>query len=243
MKVLRTLLLIVLTLKLQISTGQNKTYFPNLTKVAIDTAHKVFFSYDKSSSLINKYCKSLAKTDPYYCSDSVPTTWYLVAKHKSSALKDSVLIIYSEGMSDDPEFTILTKSEKLIARIAALELYINSSGAIYSSGHVNNMYNRKRKFQIQNDTVIEIKQPYYYVGMKGKIIKGITLYQDKNSNEVVAQLPKDYEIEILLAEPAKDYDVDYNFLVRTEFGLVGWLRLTNEDLYSTVLKDLYYAGD
>jgi hypothetical protein len=41
----------------------------------------------------------------------------------------------------------------------------------------------------------------------------------------------------------KDFGMDYNFLVKTDFGLVGWLRLTNDDIYGTVLKELYYAGD
>jgi hypothetical protein len=124
------------------------------------------------------------------------------------------------------------------------EFYINSFGTIYTTGHVNNMYNRKRKFQIQKDTVIEIKQPYSYVGLKGKILKNIVLYHDKIGNEMVAQLPKGYEIEILLTEAkTKDYESDYNFLVKTDFGLVGWLRLTNEDLFGGILKELYYAGD
>mgnify|MGYP003381702050 CR=1 FL=1 len=35
--------------------------------------------------------------------------------------------------------------------------------------------------------------------------------QDKIGNETVAQIPKDYEIEILLAdESTKDFDIDYN---------------------------------
>lgn len=106
------------------------------------------------------------------------------------------------------------------------------------------MYNRRRKFQLQNDTILEIKQPYNYVGLKGKTEKSITLYKDKTGPDIVAQLPKAYEIEVLLAEsPTKDFESDQLFLVRTDFGLVGWLRLSTEDVYEPVLKGLFYAGD
>ncbi len=106
------------------------------------------------------------------------------------------------------------------------------------------MYNRKRKFQIQNETINEIKQPYNYVGLKGKTLKDIVLYSEKDGNEVAAKLQAGYEIEILLAESStKDYEIDHLFLVKTDFGLVGWLRLADEDTYGAILKELYFAGD
>lgn len=242
---IRILILTLIILKFLTAHGQAKSYFPNLARVSIDTSYKAYFNYDKKNSrLINKTCHSLNKKDPFYCSDSVYADWTIVSKFKNEKLKDSVDIIFSSGMSDDPSFSVYTKSGKQMGSFASTEFYINSSGTIYVSGHVNSMYNRRRKFQIQNDTILEIIQPYYYVGMKGKTLKEITLFKDKVGSEIVAQLPKDYEIEILLADAmTKDFDVDYLFLVKTEFGLVGWLRLTNDDLYGTILKDLFYAGD
>jgi hypothetical protein len=57
-------------------------------------------------------------------------------------------------------------------------------------------------------------------------------------------LPKGYEVEVLLAEPlTKDYETDLLFLVRTDFGLVGWLRLENEDMFGGVLTELFFMGD
>ena len=227
------------------SFSQTKLYFPNLTRVSIDTTYKVFFSYDKKfTRIINKPCYSLDKKDPLYCEDNSLGVWTVVAVFKNENIKDSVNIIYSEGLSADPEFEVTTKTSKLISRFSCVEFYINRSGTIYTSGHLNSIYNRRRKFQIQDYTILEIKQPYNFVGLKGKTLKAITLYKDKIGNETVAQIPKDYEIEILLAdESTKDFDIDYNFLVKTDFGLVGWLRLTNDDIYGNILKDLYYAGD
>jgi hypothetical protein len=241
----RLLIFVLLTATCLTSFSQTKLYFPNLTRISIDTTFKAFFSYDKNfTRIINKPCYSLGKKDPLFCEDNSLGVWTVVAKFKNENIKDSVNIIYSQGLSDDPEFEVITKTSKLISRFSCVEFYINGSGTIYTSGHVNNMYNRRRKFQIQNDTILEIKQPYNFVGLKGKTLKAITLYKDKIGNETVAQIPKDYEIEILLADgTTKDFDRDYNFLVKTDFGLVGWLRLTNDDIYGTVLEELYYAGD
>ena len=213
-------------------------------RIPIDTFFKVTFNYDKKvTRLINKPCYLLDKKDSLRCNkDSELADWTLVARFKNESLSDSVNIIYSAGMSDDPGFVISTKSDKTIGRFSCIDFYINASGTIYTSGHVNNMFNRRRKFQIQKDSVIEIIQPFCYVGLKGKALLDVTLYKDKVGNEVIAQLPKGYEIEVLLADGnSKDFEMDHNFLVKTEFGLVGWLRIENSS--EPVLKDFYYKGD
>lgn len=226
------------------ASGQDKTLFPYLTKVSIDKDFKVIFGYDKKTSrLINKPCYLLSKKDPLYCyKDSVLAEWILVAKYKADNVKDSLNIIYSQGMSADPEFIIASKSDRIIGRFSCIEFYINSLGAIYTSGHVNNMFDKRKKFQVQADTVLEVGQPYSFVGLKGKALRDATLYKDKTGDAIVAQVPKGYEIEILLTEfSTKDYDTNLIFLVKTEFGLVGWLRL--EGFSDRVIQGLYYAGD
>ncbi len=226
---------------------QTKAYFPNLTKVSIDTNYNVYFAYDKKfTRFINKPCYTLEKDDTLFCEkDSFPTEWTIVAKFKNQYLKDSLTIIYSEGLSADPGYVVTNKTGDIIGRFSCLEFYINGFGIIYTSGHVNNMYDRRRKFQIKSDTILEIVQPFNYVGLKGKTLKEITLYKEKVGNEIIAQLPKDYEIEILLADATlEDFDIDKYFLVKTDFGLIGWLRLNEqEDNYGAILKELYYAGD
>jgi len=226
-------------------SGQTKAYFPGLTRISIDTTYNVYFGYDKTTSrFTNTPCHLLNKKDPLYCEfpDSMLETWSLVAKYKSKAFKDSLNIVYSQGMSADPGFVVATKGGRILDTFSCLEFYINSSGTIYTSGHVNSMYNRRRKFQIQVDTILEVQQPYYYVGMKGKSLKDITLFKDRVGNDIVAQVPKDNEIEILLAYGTKkDFEADNLFLVKTDFGIVGWLRL--EGYEDQVLEDLYYKGD
>lgn len=226
--------------------SQNKPYFPNLTKVLIDSSNKAYFYFEKKAShLINKPCFLLSSKNEFYCKkEEELAAWVLVAKVKSDISKDSLTILYSEGMSVDPMFTVLSKNKKTLRRFWCTEFFINTSGTIYTSGHTNNMYNRKRKFQLEGDTIKEIIQPFSYVGVKGKLLKSIKLYKEKVGTELVAQLTKNHEVEILLGDSSvEDFGNDLFFLVKTEFGLVGWLRLDNDEINGGILNELYYAGD
>jgi hypothetical protein len=111
MRIFLSLLTIVSSLSV---LGQNKTFFPALTKISIDTTYDVTFGYDKKSTrLINKPCYLLNKKDPLHCEkDEVLAEWKLVAKFRSVNFKDSLSIVYSEGMSADPGFVIVTKADK-----------------------------------------------------------------------------------------------------------------------------------
>ena len=215
-----------------------------MTRVQVDTSLNAWFGYEKGTKVINRSLQTLDPRDPYYRDSEAVVLGVLVAQYKAPGMKDSLTVVFESGMSDDPEFSIFGKGQKLIGHVSCLDMYINASGVIYTAGHANNMFNRRRKFQIQKDTLLEVKQPYYYVGLKGQLQKDITLYRDKTGPDVVAQLPKGYEVEVLLAESTtKDYEIDNLFLVRTDFGLVGWLRLSNEDTFGGVLKELYFRGD
>lgn len=238
-------ILIIITTAISLN-GQDLQCFPSLTRISIDTTYQVFFNYNsKSTFLINKPCYQLPKNDPLFCNqDSIYIPWIIIGKYHNQALNDSLTIIYSQGPSDDPGFVMETSEQKTIRHFSCIEFSIDDNGTIFTSGHVNNLFNRKRKFEINQDTIIEFKQPFYYVGLKGKTLKGITLYSGKSGDEVIADVPEECEIEILLGEPnVKDFEIDYFFLVRTNDGLVGWLRLKAEDISGSILTELYYNGD
>jgi hypothetical protein len=238
-------LLAITTILILNSQGQNTMTFQGLTKISIDSLYDSYFYYDiKSSRLINKSCRLLDNKDRFYCSDSIPIDGYLVAKYKCSNLTDSIYILFDGGLSDDPEFSFYNEAGKLLKGISANSLFLNSFGTAYLTGHSNCMYDRKRKFQISNDTIIETHQPFYYVGIKGKVKKEITLFANRTGDEIVVKIPKNYDIEILLAESTtKDYDIDKLFLVKTQFGLIGWLRIDEVGLYEEIIDGLFYDGD
>lgn len=162
MKQLFALIMIIIG-NFLLAQSQTNNPFPNLTKVLIDKNYQVVFGYE------SKTCRLLnipSEEDPDF-----PISSKSVAKFKSENIKDSLHIIYTEGPSADPEFAVFTKTNKEIGRFSCIEFYINSSGTIYTAGHVNNMYNRRRKFQIQKDTITEIRQPYCYCWNKRKYFK------------------------------------------------------------------------
>jgi hypothetical protein len=245
----RTLLIFLILFQCfsSVFVAQKTQYFPNLKRVSIDADLGVFFNYDaKTTRLINKPCFELDKTDQRFCTkDSVYLEWIVVAKHKSKELEDSVFVIYSPGWSTDPRFGIYSKNDDCLLSLNCLDFYINNQGTIYTAGHTNNVYNRKRKFQLHADTAIEVKQPYNYVGFKGKTTKDIILYSDTLKSEIVAKIPKNYQIEILLTlSSTNDFEIDRKFLVKTEFGLVGWY--IEEEVYLSYplfVEGLFYNGD
>ena len=87
-------------------------------------------------------------------------------------------------------------------------MYVTGNGNLYISGHVNSNFDLKRKLTFTEQNITEVEQPHYYVGLKTKTLAAITLYKTKEMKEVVATLPKDYKIEVLLAETSLQDLVD-----------------------------------
>jgi len=238
-----------LTLFLLISfsaIGQSKSFFPALTRTYIDTDFNVYFNYDKKvTRFLNKPCYALPKNHPVYCdSTDIIEPWYLVAKFKSNLFKDSLDIVYTAGLSGDPSFSVSSITGKILTSINCTDFYINELGTIYASGHTNNMFNQRRKFEIKKDTFLEVKQPFYYVGLKSKTLVPITLYKDKTGKDILAQLPKNYNVEVIASDnQINDFESCKLYLVKTEFGLLGWLRLSDYERNDSVIEGLFYAGD
>ena len=172
------------------------------------------------------------------------------------------LIGYDPGPSDDPNFVILYKDTKQSVgkncTISGLELSILGNGAIYSSGHTNNMFSEHRKFVVKNNELMEVKQPFYYANIVTELYKDFTLYADKeNMTQAVAFLPKGSTVTLVLAE---EYftpdDPDYpkqRFLLATPLGLCGWVSIPYSQAdgsdpsipaeHTTGIKGIYFAGD
>lgn len=236
-----------------------------LTLWAQDTAEKAFtqltwidaavegqhsharFGYDKSTfTVVRKRCEALPADHP--CYDAENTMEYvLVGTYRNASMTSPVYILYTPGMSDDPAFRIVEESGRTLWDEAADELCIHASGVIYTAGHTNKMINERRKYTYAAGRVTETPQPYLYAGIKGKLRKPVTLYSDRTRGVVVANLPVGYEVEVLLSENTDPLaeELPKHYLVRTAFGLVGWLRLTDNDMYhlDPVVRGLGFQGD
>lgn len=251
---LKTLsLLFLLNAAAQIAQGQVKEAFPqlkwiNLGQDAVYPDGK--FGYDPSTfTYIGKELQKLSTTDACYDAENV-NDYILIGRYKNASMKESISILFTSGESGDPQFRIHDGSSTVLWKQVADEMSINANGVIYTAGNTNKMFNERRKYQLSNFKVAETKQPFCYVGIKGNLLKPVTLYNQKKEGIVVANLPIGYEIEVLLAD--EDYLIDQygeglpmNYLARTAFGLVGWLRLTADDVNHSnpLIGGLGYMGD
>ena len=233
--------------------GQAKEAFPQLKWINLGqdvTYPDGKFGYDPAVfNYTGEELQKLPKTDVCYEAEN-SDEYTLLGRYKTAAMEESVNILFSPGPSVDPQFRISDANNKVLWEQVADEMCINANGVIYTAGNTDKMFNEQRKYQLYGNKVTETKQPFCYVGVKGELLKPVTLYSQKKGGTVIANLPVGYVIEVLLAEedyPTGEYDdgLPMNFLARTAFGLVGWLRLTGDDLHHSdpVVRGLGYMGD
>ncbi len=214
--------------------------FSYLKELAID--NQICIKYNPSvSNVYNKKRSELDKNDPLFYNDGGPATEDIKAiKTKISDSGDDYYIVFSYGPSADPAFLFYKDGQfdQPAFRIAGLKLYVTGTGAICVSGHTNNLFDTRKKYKVQNDNLIEVEQPYYHVGLKTKTLKPITIYSTENLQNVVAKLPANYDIEVLVQNPKNKL-----FLIATNFGLTGWIKVQSGMQGNAAIDKLYYAGD
>jgi hypothetical protein len=145
---------------------------------------------------------------------------------------------YDEGPSVDPFFIITREgSEEPAGTVPGVHLYLPGNGSIYTSGHANTMFDEHRKYTVENGQLVETKQPFLSVGIEGRAKKDLTIYSTPAQKEAVASIPKGAAMTVLLA-----YDADH-YLIKTAFGLVGWVTIPANSQEATVIEGLFFAGD
>lgn len=242
-KKMRTLLL--LTCFFHLSSwllGQTNNPFPYLTEVTNRDDTSVHLYLDKSKAeIFNKKLKDLDKSHPLYTPEDCESEMTLLAITTVDNSNKKYAIVY--GYCPEPEFHFygVDGISSFYGSIGGLNMYVSGNGNLYVSGHVNSNFDVKRKLKFKENNITEIKQPHYYVGLKTKTLKPITLYHTKELNDVVATLPENYAIEVLLAETSHIFE-DY-YLVRTEFGLIGWTRIKAGQYKSIDVEGIYWNGD
>lgn len=151
--------------------------------------------------------------------------------------KDVYVVDFSEGMSMDPGFMVHRRTAKgleSVGSFAGEQLTIPGNGAVYVVNSYNTTFANKNKYVLKNNELEYVKQPFKYVGLKTKATAVIRLYKSKEMKEEVAVLTRGAELFVLLADGE-------NYLVRTPFGLLGWIHI--ERGYSSPIAGLYFQGD
>ncbi len=219
---------------------QIPTSFPHLSKLDVGEVKGYISIYynTKISKILNHDVESDA-------SHSGKVRRALETKLDNNT-NDIYTIDYDPGPSGDPHFILYRNLDNKLIRFddfSGTELIVPGDGSIYVSGEANNFFNRRRKYTLNNGTLKEVAQPYYYVGLKTTNIQPIDIYSEKTYQNKVAHLPANSQIEVLLASKKNDYEYDY--LIKSPYGLVGW---TTVDVQNGMcgmesIKGICFHGD
>lgn len=217
----------------------------SISTIEIGKGSGIYFTYPVHSvKIIMQPCDSLDPQDDWFCPEPVYSRNWRVGEWKGSDEHSGFTIYFSPGPSADPEFIITDKNGKKMGSIQALKLRLNADLSIYTSGHTNNMFDKKSMFTVQKDTVLEVKQPFYQVGLAGILLRNIVMFTDDSFDQIQQTINEGAEIEIMFALPAgKDELYERKYLVRTELGILGYIRIENEDTFGALMEGFFYAGD
>jgi hypothetical protein len=212
--------------------------------------------------------KELGQLYPF-TKGNLPDTWLGMVRTKlSKTASAEYLVVFDWGMSDDynyafflmekdtllPLQTLSSEGEITDAYIFGKEIYLPGNGYFYTTGHVNNMFNQRSKWTVQNNLLEETPQAFNYVGLETKAKAGFAIYADVELTQKVADIAAGNTITVLLNLPPNQapkeafttkepryQQYDY-YLIKSEFGLTGWMRI---EAYSmeTPIEGLFYAGD
>lgn len=199
-------------------------------------------SYDKEiSKVINVKYKDLPKSDPFYMEECDGEIIKLLRTKIDKSSDKYYTISYNPNCCCPYGYKIYKDNNphKIIGEITAARILIPGNGAIYTDGRIWGNFNKRQKFILSKDTIKEVKQPFNYVGLFSKTKSTINLYYEKDLKNLIATIPANYEIEVLL----NDKSVKDLYLVRTSFGIVGWTKLQAEQYQSKDVEGIYYWGD
>ncbi|KAB1155929.1 hypothetical protein F7018_11510 [Tenacibaculum aiptasiae] len=211
--------------------------FSDLEYININSSYlngKFGFKKNSKFKLINKFCNDSIDCYKY----DLPTT--LIGYWN---VNDNIKIefYYTEAPSDDPAF-IAVYNGKIILEESGTTLHFKGN-TIYIEGNANSYFDKKRKFQFIHNSYQEVNQPFYHIGVEGKLNYPIKIYKTDKFLEKVAYLPKGYEIEVLLGQTSGKYNDLEKVLIKTEFGLIGWFNFKEITFGKPLINGLHFHGD
>jgi hypothetical protein len=172
----------------------------------------------------------------------VTVTYVLETKFRLRSEKYFLVVCSSGGSADyNCVFSLVGGAADLYRdQIGGVRFEIPGDGCVYASGHVNTMFDHRRKY-LDDDRLKEVRQPFHYVGLKSKTLHDLSFYFDKAATNAVGTIPKGEFVEVLVADAKRDNE-RYDFLVRDKSGLTGWVSLAGgreaEDI-----EGIFFAGD
>ena len=172
------------------------TAFPGLATLAIPEEDSPFpgqVAYDaKLSEVVDK---------PLPLEEGAPEIRRLIATQVDRQAETRYFIDFDPGPSADPGFVITEqKSGKVVGSIGAESLAIPGNGFIYATGRANRLHLERQKFAIRGGKLVEVEQPFSYVGMRSKAKVELKLLAKKDGGDLVANIPAGDDLEVVLRD-------------------------------------------
>lgn len=131
-------------------------------------------------------------------------------------------ITYDDGPSCDPSFNIwIEGTEQPIGDFLGDHLIVPGNGFLYVIRRSNRSFESREKWAIRNGELVEVPQSHYYVGLETRTLKAIALHQSADAKSpLIAKVPAATMVTVVVNQEVDGRDW---YLVRTPFGLVGWI--------------------
>ena len=170
--------------------------------------------------------------------EGAPEAQRLVSTRIDREKETRYFIDFDSGPSADPAFVVTDeKSGSVLGSIGGESLIIPGNGFLYVSGRANNLHQAQAKYAIRDGKLVEIEQPFSYVGLKSKAKVPLKLLAKKDGGEVIANVPEGESLEVVLRDGE-------HLLIKTNFGLLGWWKAnTNVMADNAEIEGIYFAGD
>lgn len=161
---------------------------------------------------------------------------------------DTLTFYYTDGASDDPAVAAIANDKDEVLYADGERFHIMGD-TVYVEGHANTEYDQKRMFVFTDGTFKEVPQAFYHIGLSGPLKRSVVLYADQTQTSPVTELPAGTEAEIVLTNFGGSLSPVVGLvLIKSDFGLLGWVQLQAGDIgtiaaESNLMKGFYYAGD
>lgn len=238
---MRNILLAVIMFASIFMSAQDTT-LTRLKTVNVYNTNAFSISYNPCCSQVYKTAVGdLAKSDPLYPTDDYGYDDIKMIKTRiNSAKKVDCIVVYSEEPSADPHYVFYTCTNpaEILFIVPGEKIVIPGNGLIYSAGRTNNTIEARKKFAVTDSGLTEVKQPYYYSGMKSKALIDLKLYDSEELKNETGTIPAGTEVQILLKKDETEL-----YLIMDSYGITGWIDAGMTGIMPTVIEGLFYSGD
>jgi hypothetical protein len=153
-----------------------------------------------------------------------------------------LLIEYHQGPSWDPMFIIYrlapdgTRTQLTFAGQypTGLIAELPGDGALYTRGHVNEYFDKRKKYTFQDRLFRELLQTTYYVGLESEALVDLYLL-NRDTHKSSAVIRAGEPVSVLVNQG------DW-YLLKDRHDITGWWRPTRTGQQAVEIKDFYFAG-